>query len=212
MKQDNKQVPQLIVLGLLVLACIGYVSFKVMSPSDSQKMKPAAAKSAQQNAAGETEAAASVVQEHPSEFPNLTAVPSRRDPFIPQRMPGAIEDPAETKQASKPQPVGVNPMPYKKLPRLEIKPINPFGGSRLSSDVPRPPENPDAQPKFVLTGVVRGDENVAILRAGDGRYVVKQGQVIEGRYRVLLVMSDAVVLSDKGRRIFVRLGGEQNAS
>ena len=42
MKLDKKQIPQLVVLGLLLLICIGYVSFKFMKP-------PAAASVSRQN-------------------------------------------------------------------------------------------------------------------------------------------------------------------
>ena len=33
MKLDKKQIPQLVALGLLVLACVGYVSFTLVKPS-----------------------------------------------------------------------------------------------------------------------------------------------------------------------------------
>jgi hypothetical protein len=105
-------------------------------------------------------------------------------------------------------------MSFAKLPKIDIKPLNPFGGMSSPTGMSRPTVTAPPEPKFVLTGVVRGggSQNVAILKAGEGRYVVRQGQTIDGRYRVIVVMSDAVVLLDGTRRIYVRLGGEPNAS
>lgn len=215
MKPDKKQVPQLIVLGLLVLGCVGYVSFQVMTPSAAPDPKQAEAKSEQTKVVVTTASVASAVPDNTAYrvFPGLSTVPSRRDPFIPQALPGAIDLNAPTPGVKQVRPVNTQPMPFGKLPKIDIKPLNPFGGSGASTGLPHPPAAVEQEPKFTLTGVVRGTENVAIIYGGDGgRYVVRQGQMIEGRFKVLMVLSDAVVLSDKGRRIYVRLGGEQNAS
>ena len=65
----------------------------------------------------------------------------------------------------------------------------------------------------MITGVIRGAQNVAIIRSGDkGHYIVKQGQLIDGRYRVLSVTNDGAVLAYKDRRIHLKLGGAKNAS
>jgi hypothetical protein len=215
MKPDSKQVPQLVILGVLVLMCVGYVSFRVMGPGPTKHPKKPDSPPAESTAARPSDAMASVTQETGanSVFPDLARVPNRRDPFTPLALPGAIEEDSTRRANLKPRPTNLRSMGLGKLPRIDVKPINPFGGSGSPVSVPHPPADTAQQPKFTLTGVVRGTENVAILRVGDGgRYVVKQGQMIEGHYKVILVMSDAVVLSENGRRIYVRLGGEQNAS
>lgn len=217
MKPDKKQIPQLIVLGLLVLVCIGYVSFQVMKPGDVKPTRKTDSATVQ-SAAAEPEAKALITPDTGaiSVFPDLSRSLSRRDPFVPQRLPGEMppdDTGASRVRNTRPRPTNMRLTPFAgKLPRFDIKPIDPFDSAGGSS-LPKPPTRASEPPKFVLTGVIRGAENVAILRVGtEGRYVVKQGQTIEGRYTVLLVMSDAVVLNDRGRRIFVRLGGEQNAS
>jgi len=215
MKQDNKQIPQLIVLGVLVLACVSYVSFKVMRPGPARPTEAPAATTTESSPVSQPEAAVVVMPDAGafSVFPDLARVLDRRDPFAPQPLPGAKQNTSVSVQTPRPRPLNTQPMPFGKLPKIDVKPFNPFGGSGNTAVLPNPPTDTPQEPKFTLTGVVRGTENVAILRSGEGgRYVVRQGQTIEGRYRVIMVMGDAVVLSDRGRRIYVRLGGEQNAS
>lgn len=225
MALDKKQLPQLIVLGALVLVSVGYISFKVAAPKPVVP-NPAAKAASETSASAEAESeitgpdSEALALLPPGEFPNLMVVPARRDPFTAQRMPGEEES----------KIVQVNTPPTKKPNNT----YNPFKGNDASRKVPgfasifgtgnqqpkvtllpvEPPIKPeDLDPEFVLTGVVRGDENVAIIRVGqDGRYVVKEGQLIDGRYRVKSVTDDGAVLVYKNRSIHLKLGGVTNAS
>jgi len=212
MKLDKKQIPQLVVLGLLLLICIGYVSFKFMKPPAAGPA-PAAKQSAKANTAGN---ALVQVQAEPvlstATFPDLGAPIPRRDPFTVQNLEG-VGAPKPNKPAnSKANPVAQRAV---RAASGRVPPLIPMGSfanvSAVQSTAVPSTANPD--PLFVLTGVVRGRENVAIIRVGNSeRYVVKQGQLIGGRYRVLSVSPDGVVLACKNRRIHLKLGGVPNAS
>ena len=206
MKPDKKQVPQFIILGILVLICVGYVSFKVMGSGVAGNSTPAAGKPGHgDSAAASSEASASVTPDVTaySVFPDLRSVPTRRDPFAPQPMPGAMI--GESAEAQNPRPINTRPI---KVPKIDIKPFNPFSQLQPPTVAAQQSSAPEQERKFTVTGVVRGTQNVAIIRAGEtGRYVVKQGQMIDGRYRVIAVTNDGAVLADGNRRIYVRVGG-----
>ena len=207
MKLDKKQLPQLVVLGVLVLACVGYVSFTVLRPKESAP-KPAPVAEARQKTDRSTDdpdsttADADQWQMMASRiFPDLTSVPARRDPFAPQMLPNAAPAKPQPPQATLP------PRPIANRVASNVPPMNPWANIG-PAPLPVTAVVPEPDPKFVLTGTIRGDQNVAIIRAGaGGRYIVKRGQLIDGRYRVLSVSEDCAVLAYKNRRIHVRLGG-----
>lgn len=208
MKLDKKQLPQLIVLGVLVLLCIGYVSFTVAKPK--QLPPPPAPVVGQQadEAKENNEDAAEIVPA--GIFPNTTIEAGRRDPFTPQALPVTGKKPAEYVQvAMRKSPVNVFKSQSGRVP--PINPLAMFGqGGTPAPITAQPAEEPI--PQFVLTGVVRGENNVAIVRVGQSeRYVVKQGQVINGCCKVVYVYDDAVLLDYKNHRIYVKLGGAKNA-
>lgn len=218
MKPDKQQVPQLIVLGVLVLFCIGYVSFKVLSPS-SQK-PPAPVNKAIHKADSSSTSSESKDAEASNipigTFPDLTVAQPRRDPFAPVisggtnnvELPKPVAEPRPT-----PAPVRVVSNPTQRIPRIEANPFNPFSRTTSKPIQTEQIQVQEQDPEFTLTGVIRGERNVAIIRSGEsGRYVVKQGQLIDGRYKVESVSDDGATLVYKGRRIHVKLGGVKNAS
>lgn len=203
MKLDKKQLPQFIILGVLVVAFVGYLSFSALRPKDS-----ASPPSAEQAAAPSTQPA---VEEQGSEqlalagaFSDLAVAATRRDPFTPQIRESSA---CPTTPAASPNTGGRVANSAGRL-----LPINPFAGATGGSVPPILPVE-EKDPEFVITGVIRGAENVAIIRVGEGgRHVVKQGQLIDGRYKVLRVSNDGAVLAYKNRRIYLKLGGAKNAS
>ena len=205
MKLDKKQIPQLVILGLLVLGCIGYVSFTLAKPP-AQAKKPAEAKP-------ETAAVAEVTTQarlmQIGTFPNLTSPVARRDPFVVQ--PLSTES---VESATEPTPQPVAKMPSFPKGFGKVPPLFPFGGASSMGPAPRITVIPNVEPDpaFALTGVIRGETNVAIIRVDSERHIVSEGQMINGRYRVLSVTEDGAVLAYKDRRIHLRLGGVRNAS
>lgn len=209
MKLDKKQVPQVIVLGLLVLVCIGYVSFTVLKPPAVQ-LKPPPPKQP-----GKSSAGVAVVQLAPQHiqpnaaFPDLSTPVARRDPFTVQPLPESSPAAQEKQVIVKPKPEVREAL---RAAAAKVPPLIPAIGSL--SDFSIEAAVRDQDPDFVLTGVIRGSSgNVAIIRVGDSeRHVVKQGQFINGRYQVLAVTSDGAVLACGSRRIHLKLGGVRNAS
>jgi type IV pilus biogenesis protein PilP len=145
-------------------------------------------------------------------FPDLTSTPARRDPFTPIAVMGAETLDVQQQVAPRPAPTRVVSNPSGRVPRIQANPFNPFSQLNATANTQQV-RIQEQDPEFELTGVIRGDRNVAIIRCGEGgRYVVKQGQLIDGRYKVESVSDDGATLVYKNRRIHVKLGGVKNAS
>lgn len=101
--------------------------------------------------------------------------------------------------APKPAPRRAAPVAKEELPPFP-KTVPPLGMS--------PMEPPSGPPPNVLwlAGVIQGEPSLAMLRRGDNRYLAKEGDVIEGRYRVVEISPSQVKLQRGGRRITLRLG------
>ena len=100
MKLDKKQVPQLVVLGLLVLTCIGYVSFTVFKPPDD------GARFRRQERRGKCYQARLCVSRFSQfprrgTFPDLSAPIQRRDPFTIQSMGASSSEAAKPSARSR---------------------------------------------------------------------------------------------------------------
>jgi len=73
---------------------------------------------------------------------------------------------------------------------------------------PAPEPDPDPSQMYKLTGIIQGAVNVAILRGADNaRYIVREGQMIDGRYRVDLVTRYGIRLSFNHKSYLLSLGG-----
>jgi hypothetical protein len=57
-----------------------------------------------------------------------------------------------------------------------------------------------------LSGVVQGEPRVAVLRRGENRYVVSEGDVFEENYRVLTISSNTISLQRGSRKRTLRVG------
>jgi hypothetical protein len=210
MKLDKKQIPQFAVMGALALSCIGYVSFMVFKPPAVEMTPPPPKQSERAHLPGSATVAISARPiQATAAFPDLGAPIPRRDPFAIQ----VLVD-SETATSDKQTSPKAAPEPKKpaKLASSRVPPLIPPIGS-FASSLSVLPSNTNQDPEFVLTGVICGLENVAIIRVGDRqRHVVKQGQFIYGRYKVLAVTPNGAVLACGNRRIHLRLGGVPNAS
>jgi len=222
MKLDKKQLPQLAILGVLAVTCVGIISFQVMKPSATT------APAAQQKNTKSAPASKTTVQHETqivavSTFPDLSTPAARRDPFIQQQLPGAENQPESTTSVqTRPKPAQIkveeqtSSSHVVKNPSGHVPPIVPIGNFNAGSTTPPLAIQPvavDEGPTFVLTGLIRGETNVAIIRMGNSeRHIVKQGQIIDGRYKVISVSDDGAVLAYKNRLIHLKLGGVRNAS
>ncbi len=223
MKTEKKQTVQLAVLGVLVVGCVGYLSFSLIAPkqpakhTDHKAAKAAKADDSEARSANDTsepEAAVSPASQGWELYPDLASVPARRDPFIRQNL-GSAEMAASVSQPPKSVPKLLPKInnSMARVPSIELKPINPFDKETpVVSAQPVTQEKPEPDEQITVTGVIRGESNVAIVRIGNsGRHVVREGQTIDGRYHVVSVTGDGAVLVYKNRHIPVKLGGVKNA-
>jgi hypothetical protein len=71
---------------------------------------------------------------------------------------------------------------------------------------------PPPPPAVVVTGILEGDDNVAILKWNDShRQVVRVGDRLDGGYVVKAIRTDAVVVTRGSHQWTVRLGSDQPA-
>lgn len=57
-----------------------------------------------------------------------------------------------------------------------------------------------------LSGVIEGSPKLAVVRRGQHRYMVREGDAIENQYRVITISSNSVTLQRGGRKQVLRLG------
>jgi hypothetical protein len=229
MKIEKKQTVQLAVLGILAVGCVGYLSFSLMAPKPPSKatankahVKDEANSASEKGASGiDIDVAADSQGSDVDEGPG--SLPARRDPFVPQKLPTAetqVPQPTTTPARHVPGLLRNVMNSTVRVPPINIKPLNPFraqtapevSAQPAAQDSAQVQDKPEPEDEIVVTGVVRGENNVAIVRiGGTGRHVVTEGQTIDGRYQVASVTGDGAVLVYKNRHIPVKLGGVKNA-
>jgi len=211
MKLDKADQPKIIVLGVLMAILLGYGAYSLMGKKASAAPKtPSVREAAVSNrpagnpAAPKKDAPAVVKLQAQVAFVPLDEPAPRKDPFNP-----CVSMEAPTSRA--PRPLMSQQRNMAGLPPFRL-PQSPLSiGVRQSSDGSAPA--PEADPQFVLTGIIQGVTDVAIIRAGDsGRHIVRVGQLIDGKYFVKFIGRDRVVLTQGTRSIDLRLGGGTNAS
>ena len=205
MKLDKAQTKQAITLAALIAVLVGYC---VYSMTGKKASTPPSAQTNTTKSVRTSQSAGGVVIT-PGQIPGASAVNlavAKRDPFAPRIVP----EPA----SGGPPPAP----PAKPLPRLATShaplPIFSGGGALAFTAEPRlPASEPEPEPMLVLTGIIKGDTNVAIIRTGSSdRHIVREGQMINGTYRVKTINRDGVVLTRGNRSIYLKLGGRTNVS
>jgi hypothetical protein len=70
------------------------------------------------------------------------------------------------------------------------------------------PAQPSGPPPGILwlSGVIQGGPRVAVLRRGESRFVVKEGDIIEDRYTVSQIENNSIVLKQGSRKLTLRVG------
>lgn len=120
---------------------------------------------------------------------------------------------AEAKTAAAPvaAPKGTSaPVPARKAaaapkpsPRRSLPPLPPPEWSAQ----PATEESSGPPPGVLwLSGVIQGEPRVALLRRGESRYVVREGDTFEERYRVVTISSNSVTLERGGKKQTLRVG------
>ena len=224
----KKQLPVLIALSAILVLAVGYSVVKSMSASS----RPAVQKTAKQpeKTASATDASQASVQ--PELTYHFVGNPPR-DPFEPQTVKGsAAAAPAASGSVLGPQTssrvsvdrrpasggkrqarAGLPPFP---LPGLTgaVRVEGPSGAGFSSTGLQTANAQPagDDRPPIRATGVIRGEQDLAVLRSdGGGRYFVRRGQSVGDGYVVAAIHSDGVVLRGKGREFKLELGEGKDA-
>lgn len=220
-KLDPKQKKQFIFLSALAVLAFGVFAFRMIRPT------PAAAGSAAQakpSAPTRVAAASSPMAENAGTSDAAPPSPDMRDPFVP-----GITDPAalkayQTTQKSEDSPAPVNPAPPQRVPEtndatpVSIPAAAPLPGPQDASDsVPTVRETTAAtqplpvapvSPHWTVTGVLQsGEEQVAILRNGEQRRIVRTGDLVDSQYRIAQVTRDSVILQHGAAQFTLPLGG-----
>lgn len=213
--KDKKNLPQMIVLGVLVAVCVGYIGIKFTG-------KKPAPPPANKKAAAQPE---SVPVDKPEPAPDVNipeptlvamqveGTQARRDPFAPTMDIWSRSEITPTQTTKPSVSFPKNPLPlFPAIGKLPVGagPTRESGGGQENRQPVQPVIEPF--PPFVLTGIITGRTNVAIIRLGESRYITKEGQIINGTYKVVTVSQDGVLLNHDGRSVFLKLGGESNAS
>ena len=222
---DKKQIPQVIVLAVVAVAFFAYFALKLILPT------PAAAKTGPgvTLAATPTPAAGTPVVPVPAVAADaaLTAPPpgpGMRDPFVPAILDAATQPPApapaartvSTKGPSETHPFSVAPLPIPSVQALPFPPAvsaGPANGRKNRAAGLAPLAVAPPPPAWVVTGVLQsGPVHIAILRDGEARRFVKQGDFVDGEYKVVLVTRQTVILGHGAIRFVLPLGGAKPAS
>lgn len=215
--KDNKQLPQIILLGVLLAACLGYATFKMLAKGNTTAQnppKPVAQAAVPGSTAGGTPpsgAGPAADGKTVIAAANLGPV-TRRDPFTPAMVNSTLHVDFVPPRSSR----STRMASAHKLPMFGQwadgggTPVGAGAGSSLPPVTPTMTARPveEAAPQFVLTGVITGDNNVAIIRLNENRYIVREGQSIDGEYKVASVTQKSVRLARDGHKdIVLVLGG-----
>ena len=234
-KLDKKDMPKLIALVVLSLGVFVFALMQAM-PKTSAGSKPAGS----QGSATATGTAATAPVENPATVPvetpgeynvaDIEILTGGKDPFVPNGpaapvVPGQVSTP---QPADKPAPVA------KSEPSGPTSDTPPVSG-RQSAQFARPPVNEPQQPvavapvvvpllpppAFVVTGVVRGEqEDIVILRGGGNgsgsgdaveRRFVRVGDSVGNGFVVSAIFRDGVEIRSGNRRVTLKLGGDSRA-
>ena len=200
-KLDSKQVPQVIVLGVLGVAALGYGGWKLMSGTSS----------APAQAATPVSETTTVVSEKPDPkkaqpAKQMAAVLPGMGTLNPQFNPDPFRSKAPNPENLRPTPAPTPPP----APPVERAPSWTNGAGGLPDLDPTPaPVTPAApagpqRPEVAVVGVMdaQGGKDLAILKLGAEQRLVGVGDMVANDYRVKSVGLDGVWLTHGRDRYF----------
>jgi type IV pilus biogenesis protein PilP len=225
-KLEKEQLPKVIAIGIIAAALLGYAGFTWLGHGGSEAAPAAAATPHSAAVAHAAPAAPSAVDKvlalppinHDNPFqPALTvnngpapqAPPAAAKPAVPKpkgaqqiaSLPDNLNGPAMDGVP------GLPPMLSGPAPAPAPQPAAAPASGAPSRPVPHAAPAPPKPPSVLVTGILEGDENVAILKWSDAqRQVVRVGDHLDGGYVVKAIRSDAVVLAQRGSEWVMRLG------
>lgn len=208
MKLEKEQKTQFIVLCVLLVVVIGFGAYRMASGTGtSANSTPAKTASSVKASAGQASGDGTTSQPTLEETAKATGyVNPVKDPFEPQDVPNTVE------------PAIASTKPTSRLPLITREPkmtlpVMPSFDSEPAKITPAPVAVEQVNPTkdLKLTGIIEGDTCVAIIRAGDARHIVREGQSIDGRLFVRSISRAGVRLSFNGRSYFLALSSGKDS-
>lgn len=221
-KIDQKQLPQVILLGVLSLGIFGFFGMQMLTPAKPPPKAAADKKEATATGEGLPRIAAAPVggRAYPSQYnPDpFRAVVRRRQRSEMEAMlrrafgqaptPGRPRGGGPMTSAGRPRPLppvtGVDMVPY------------PAGGGAVPSERPvveavavRP-----VRPELTVTGIInpREGQSMALVALGSQQRILQVGDTLPNNYRVRRVDLDGVLLTDGKDIFFVGLGAKSQSA
>jgi hypothetical protein len=196
----NKQV-QIVILCALAAVVLGLGAVRIVGGGMQTQPDPTATKVPDEQPA-RSEVTAPVPDALVSDKPASNKLASR-DPFAPQ-MDLAPEAPRPPNAGGATAAVNVSarvpPFPF----------ISPFSDG--PANVLPVAQQEDPASALRLTGVIEGKMNVAIIRGPDNkRYIVREGQTIDGLYVVQKISRSGVTIKYNGKALFLTLGSRESS-
>lgn len=186
-------------LAALIMVLAGLVLCRLGTPVASSTTLEAGAPAASQGRASEP-----ADEEVPAESAAPATEPSDlvEEPGPAQQSTTEVQAPAPAPRKSAP-PAAPKPraVTRKPVPQSYLPPFQPGAYATQTTGMSGPP--PDV---LWLSGVIQGEPKVAVLRRGEKRFYVRQGDTIDDGYTVVRISSNEVTL-ERGRRTrALRLG------
>lgn len=203
MKDDNQK-KKIIVLGCLIVFAI-VVGLRGLS-SKGTSAGPRAAKPSVAQEVNNDAKEDDVILGQEGIITGMGVAGVGRDPFAPQvaketAIPKTVTTPANRRNVPL---IAQEPIPP--FPLVGPSSMQPDGGNVTLNLVENPAE------KLRLTGVIEGAVKVAIIRGeGNTRYIVREGQTVDGEYFVEKITRGGVRLKSKTNQSFVLQLGGNNA-
>ncbi|MDI6828225.1 MAG: hypothetical protein QME62_07070 [Armatimonadota bacterium] len=213
MKIEEGQKKQLVILCCLIALVIGFGVYRVIGVG-TQAAPPKVVQTTEvkEQAAEPEPKEAKVADAENSYVLAQFQAGEARDPFAPQALPKSKQqDLEESKKpqisANLPPLLGGSKPPIQVMPPLLIN-DNACGGMANAQTNEKSEQAEDPSQELKLTGVIEGSINVAIIRGpNNARYIVREGQIIEGKFNVVSISRAGVKIAYNGKTFFLRLGG-----
>lgn len=219
-KMDPKQVPQVIILGVLTVGVLGYGVVQAMGTGGEKKPAPAATAAAAAESSDEekAEAATSDVQITQAGAPAMQLPGTYNpDPFRPAKGAKAAASapaPAPIPAVRKPVRTAMAlrwPSNFESVPSLGPGGMPP---ARPEAVTPAPPPAP-VRPLLLVTGIIDvedGDDMALVVLDGRDRRILQVGDVVSNNYRVKKIAMDGVMLVNGTDKYFVSLGKKDESA
>lgn len=221
-KLDSKQVPQVIILGVISVGVLGYAAMTFFGGTNPTPVAGTKTEARTQLAKATSEGTAATSPTDPAVgAPALGNVPGLNAPGL--QLPGQYNpDPfragAEEKKPGTPKPAAPKaevkvaqaaPRPGPSLPSVDE-----FPGMRRFQGLPSvaPPAPPvktgPTRPTLSVTGIISAEDgkDMALIEMGSDHRIIQQGDMLPNRYRVTHIAADGVMLVNGSDRYFVALG------